>query len=73
MQIFGHRLNLSAWIGLAIVVINLLAALLAPVIAPYGQAELVGDVWAPPSGLGNHANLRRDPLYGSRRTAETNV
>ena len=26
MQIFGHRLSLTAWIGLAIVVINLLAA-----------------------------------------------
>jgi peptide/nickel transport system permease protein len=74
MQIFGHRLSLSAWIGLAIVVINLLAALLAPVIAPYGQAELVGDVWAPPSGqfwLGLD-NLGRDMfsrlLYGARTT-----
>ena len=74
MQIFGHRLNLSAWIGLAIVVINLLAALLAPVIAPYGQAELVGDVWAPPSAqfwLGLD-NLGRDMfsrlLYGARTT-----
>jgi peptide/nickel transport system permease protein len=74
MQIFGHRLSLTAWIGLAIVVINLLAALLAPVIAPYGQAELVGDVWAPPSGqfwLGLD-NLGRDMfsrlLYGARTT-----
>ena len=74
MQIFGHRLNLSAWIGLAIVVINLLAALLAPVIAPYGQAELVGDVWATPSAqfwLGLD-NLGRDMfsrlLYGARTT-----
>ena len=74
MQIFGHRLSLSAWIGLAIVVINLLAALLAPVMAPYGQAELVGDVWAPPSGqfwLGLD-NLGRDMfsrlLYGARTT-----
>ena len=74
MQIFGHRLSLTAWIGLAIVVINLLAALLAPVMAPYGQAELVGDVWAPPSGqfwLGLD-NLGRDMfsrlLYGARTT-----
>ena len=74
MQIFGHRLSLTAWIGLAIVVINLLAALLAPVIAPYGQAELVGDVWAPPSAqfwLGLD-NLGRDMfsrlLYGARTT-----
>jgi peptide/nickel transport system permease protein len=74
MQIFGHRLSLTAWIGLAIVVINLLAALLAPVIAPYGQAELVGDVWAPPSAqfwLGLD-NLGRDMfsrlIYGARTT-----
>ena len=74
MLIFGHRLSLTAWIGLAIVVINLLAALLAPVMAPYGQAELVGDVWAPPSGqfwLGLD-NLGRDMfsrlLYGARTT-----
>ena len=74
MLVFGHRLSLGAWIGLAIVVINLLAALLAPVIAPYGQAELVGDVWAPPSGqfwLGLD-NLGRDMfsrlLYGARTT-----
>ena len=74
MRIFGHRLSLGAWIGLAVVVINLLAALLAPVIAPYGQAELVGDVWAPPSAqfwLGLD-NLGRDMfsrlLYGARTT-----
>ena len=74
MLMFGHRLSLGAWIGLAVVVINLFAALLAPVIAPYGQAELVGDVWAPPSdqfwlGLDN---LGRDMfsrlLYGARTT-----
>ena len=74
MLVFGHRLSLGAWIGLAVVVINLLAALLAPVIAPYGQAELVGDVWAPPSGqfwLGLDS-LGRDMfsrlLYGARTT-----
>jgi peptide/nickel transport system permease protein len=74
MLVFGHRLSLGAWIGLAVVVINLLAALLAPVIAPYGQAELVGDVWAPPSSqywLGLD-NLGRDMysrlLYGARTT-----
>ena len=74
MLMFGHRLSLGAWIGLAVVVINLFAALLAPVIAPYGQAELVGDVWAPPSSqywLGLD-NLGRDMysrlLYGARTT-----
>ncbi len=74
MRVFGHRLGLGAWIGIAIVTVNLLAALLAPVLAPYGQAELVGDVWAPPSAqfwLGLD-NLGRDMfsrlLFGARTT-----
>jgi len=74
MHMFGHRITWGALIGLAIVVVNLLAALLAPVIAPYGEAELVGDVWAPPGphfwlGLDN---LGRDMfsrlLFGARTT-----
>lgn len=68
------RLPLGATIGLAIVVINLLAAILAPLIAPFGEADLVGNVWAPPSAefwLGLD-NLGRDMfsrlLYGARLT-----
>jgi peptide/nickel transport system permease protein len=49
IRLFGHRISLGTEIGLAIVVTNLLFALLAPVFAPYGEAETVGDVWAPPS------------------------
>jgi len=37
----------SAKIGLLIIVLNLLAALLASWLAPYGQGDLGGDVWAP--------------------------
>jgi peptide/nickel transport system permease protein len=71
---FGHRLSFGALVGLAIVSINLLAAVLAPAIAPYGEAQLVGDVWAPPSAqywLGLD-NLGRDMfsrlLFGARTT-----
>jgi peptide/nickel transport system permease protein len=74
MRIFGYRLSLGAWIGLIIVTVNLLGAILAPVIAPRGEAELVGDVWAPISGqawLGLD-NLGRDMfsriLFGARTT-----
>lgn len=74
MRIFGYRLSLGAWIGLIIVTVNLLAAILAPVIAPHGEADLVGDVWAPISSqawLGLD-NLGRDMLsrilFGARTT-----
>ncbi len=74
MRIFGHRLSIGVWVGLGIVTLNLLAAILAPLLAPYGEADLVGDVWAPPSpdnwfGLDN---LGRDMLsrllFGARTT-----
>jgi len=65
---------LSARIGLIIIFINVLAALFAPVIAPYSETEIVADVWAPSSSgnlLGTD-NLGRDLftrlLYGARNT-----
>ncbi len=65
---------LSARIGLAIVLLNLLAALLAPVIAPYGETEIVADVWLSASWdhpLGTD-HLGRDlftrVMYGARNT-----
>lgn len=74
MRVFGYRPTWGAWIGIVIVTVNLLAALLAPVIAPHGEADLVGDVWAPISGsawLGLD-NLGRDMfsrlVYGARTT-----
>ncbi|HXH03646.1 MAG TPA: ABC transporter permease [Candidatus Competibacteraceae bacterium] len=64
----------SARIGLLIIVLNLGGALFAPWLAPYGEAELVGDVWAEPSAqfwLGTDS-LGRDMLsrilYGARTT-----
>jgi peptide/nickel transport system permease protein len=64
VNLLGHRLSVSAVVGLAIMAINIAAIALAPWIAPYGQAELVGDVWAAPyarSWLGLD-NLGRDIL-----------
>ena len=49
MRLFGHKMSVLAHIGLAIVVINIALAILAPVIAPYGEAELVGDAFADPA------------------------
>ncbi len=65
---------LSARIGLAIVFINIAAAILAPVVAPYTETEIVGDVWE--SGSKNHLlgtdHIGRDMftrlLYGARNT-----
>ena len=40
---------LSARIGLGMILLNVFAAIAAPVITPYSQTEVVGDVWAPKS------------------------
>ena len=48
MRIRGYKLSVTAQIGIAIVVINLLVALLAPLIAPFDQATPLGDAWADP-------------------------
>jgi len=65
---------LSARIGIAIILLNIAAAILAPVVAPYGETEIVGDVWQPISSsniLGTD-HLGRDMftrlLYGARNT-----
>ena len=41
MRIRGYKLSVTAQIGIVIVVINLLVALLAPLIAPFDQATPV--------------------------------
>ena len=64
----------SARLGLGMVCITLLAAVLAPVIAPYGETEVAGEVWLSASKdhfIGTD-NLGRDLfsrlLYGARNT-----
>ena len=68
------RIPLSAVVGLVLTGLFLFAAIFAPWIAPYGNAEIVGEVWGPMSAqnwLGTD-NLGRDLLsrmiYGARIT-----
>lgn len=74
MRIFGYKPSLSAWIGIAIVGTFVFAALFAPWIAPYGEADSVSETWSPASHdfwLGTD-NIGRDLLsrliYGARTT-----
>lgn len=64
----------SARIGMGIVLLNIIVAMFAPLIAPYGETESVGDVWMNPSSenfLGTD-HLGRDLftrlIYGARNT-----
>jgi len=61
---------LSARIGIAIILLNIVAAILAPVIAPYSETEIVGDVWQPISSsnlLGtDHLGVRRSKHHSHR-------
>lgn len=65
---------LSARIGMAIILLNFVAAVWAPVIAPYGEAEKVGGVWLSPDSkhlLGTDQvgrDLFTRMLYGARNT-----
>ena len=68
------RIPAGAWIGLILTAFFVFCAVFAPLIAPYGNAEIVGDVWEPMSStylLGTD-NLGRDLLsrmiYGARVT-----
>lgn len=72
MRLFGHRLSIPAAIGLLIIAVNIVAALGAPLIAPFDQAEIVGDAWGDPDpqhilGLDNLGrDLYSRLLYGAR-------
>ena len=68
------RIPITAIVGIVITLIFVLAAVLAPWLAPYSDTAIVGDVWAPMSAahwLGTD-NLGRDLLtrllYGARIT-----
>lgn len=67
-------LNLSARIGLFIVLFFSFCAIFAPWLAPYGESELVGDVWEPIGGKFAFGTdqIGRDILsrliYGARNT-----
>src|SRR5262249_20630312 len=38
---------LTAWVGMILVAAYFIVAIFAPLIAPYGEAEVVGDQYAP--------------------------
>ncbi|MFC3615416.1 ABC transporter permease [Lutimaribacter marinistellae] len=68
------NIPISAMIGLFFTALYFVIAIFAPLIAPYGMAEVVGDVWEPSSSeflLGTD-NIGRDLLsrmiYGGRTT-----
>ena len=72
MRILGYKVSVTAQIGIAVVIINVVVALFAPLMAPFDQATPVGDAWADPSAehwLGLD-NVGRDILsrliYGAR-------
>lgn len=73
LRTFG-RAPLSARLGLGLIAVYLGAALLAPLLAPYGETEVVGDVWevSSRSALLGTDQLGRDLLsrllYGARNT-----
>ncbi|PJF09282.1 ABC transporter permease [Pseudorhodobacter sp. MZDSW-24AT] len=68
------RIPLSALVGMVFTGAFFLAAILAPLIAPYGMAEIVGGVWDPASGahlLGTDAigrDLLTRMIYGGQTT-----
>ena len=64
----------SARLGLGMILINVIAAVFAPYLAPYTETEVVGDVWLPSSKdhlLGTD-HIGRDMftrlIYGARNT-----
>ena len=64
----------SAMIGLVVIAINIVVSIFAPVIAPYGETELVGESWETmnENNLLGTDHLGRDVLtrlvYGARHT-----
>ncbi|WP_316858679.1 ABC transporter permease [uncultured Cohaesibacter sp.] len=68
------EIPVSVWIGVTGIAIVVICALFAPWIAPYGETEVVGDVWGPASAefLFGLDNLGRDILsrliFGARTT-----
>ncbi len=69
-----RRAPLTAWFGIIVIAAYLLVAVFAPVLAPYGQSELVGSQYEPWSAqfIFGTDQLGRDMLsrliYGARNT-----
>ena len=74
MKMFGKEAPVSAVIGMVLVAVIAMASLFAPLIAPHGETETIGDVWMMPGAghwLGTDS-IGRDMfsrlLYGGRTT-----
>ena len=67
-------LNFSARIGLLVVLFMAFCAIFAPWLAPYGESQIVGDVWEPIGGqfVFGTDQIGRDLLsrliFGARNT-----
>ncbi len=74
MRILGHKPTVTAWIGMAIIVVNLAVAIFGPAFAPYSESQTVGSTWDEPSiqMLLGADQIGRDMLtrliYGARMT-----
>ncbi len=71
-RLYGQIVPLPAMIGLLIIGVNVVGAVFAPIIAPFAEADVVGDAWADAdwTHLLGLDNLGRDVfsrlLYGAR-------
>jgi peptide/nickel transport system permease protein len=74
MRILGHKPTVTAWIGMAIIAVNLLVAIFGPAFAPYSESQTVGSTWDESSAqmLLGADQIGRDMLtrliYGARMT-----
>lgn len=74
MRILGHKPTVTAWIGMGIIVVNLLVAIFGPAFAPYSESQTIGSTWDEPSAqmLLGADQIGRDMLtrliYGARMT-----
>ncbi len=74
MRLLGHKPTVTAWIGMAIIVVNLAVAIFGPAFAPYSESQTVGSTWDEPSVqmLLGADQIGRDMLtrliYGARMT-----
>jgi peptide/nickel transport system permease protein len=74
MQTIFRRLTFASTASALVLLICVLGAILAPLLAPFGEGDMVGPVWGPPSSahLLGLDNLGRDILtrllYGARTT-----
>lgn len=70
----ARDIPITAWVGMFGIALALVCAIFAPWIAPYGETDVLGDVWAPADGqyFFGLDNLGRDILsrliYGARTT-----